>query len=176
MALLDGQGTVTVWDTATARPRHRVHPAKGMVADPAGRRLFVWDDHEAGVLPMASGRAERLAVSDVPIAQMLVDATGTRVVMVRADGTIEPLLPERRSLEASITLPETSARLLSPGGGLLAAYGGTEVELIDLDRPRCRASATLDGPVRGAAWLGDDAVALIGSFGVQSMTLCPRPD
>ncbi|MGK5682414.1 WD40 repeat domain-containing protein [Actinoplanes sp. URMC 104] len=174
LATLDKDGTASVWSLADGRLQHAVKNASGMAADPTGRGLFVWDGGHVRVIRLPDGAVEGIATVPAGVATVLVNATGSRRVLVGRDGSIQLLLPESTPLNVRSTLAgdEHVRWRLSPGGRLLGAVGlNGKVEVIDLDRPGTRASATAATHVAAAAFVADTSFILTGDFGVQSMIL-----
>jgi WD40 repeat protein len=181
---------VFVWDLALARPLPSPGTAAVVAADPAGRWLYVLGDRTLTAVNPATGRNRLLRMTDGTgddVAVTVVPSRdGEKCAVIRRDGGIEMLsCPENGSTRAE---PVARTRLagrenllwrLSASGRLMAiADSGTgSLELIDLTASataaRARASATLDGSLREMAWLGDTAVAVIGPFGLQLITLAP---
>ncbi len=120
--------------------------------------------------------------------ELLPSADGHRWIAVGPDGTVavvDPYAPDgsddRVIARSRLTPRDQLVHLLSPTGHALAVADPStaRLELVDLraaDRGApARASVTLDGTLLKATWVADAGVAVVGSAGVQFLTLV-HPD
>ncbi|MEU4540576.1 hypothetical protein AB0G15_37630 [Streptosporangium sp. NPDC023825] len=187
VAGIDADDRVFVWDLASARPLPSPGTAETVAADPAGRWLYVAGERTLTAIDPFTGGNRLLrttdGTSDDAVVKVVPSDDGGRCAVVRGDGGIEILArPEDGSADGGLAARTRLAGRKpmwrrSASGRLMAVAdpAGGDLELIDLAASaagaRAQASATLDGYIRGMAWLGDAAAAVVGDFGLQLVTL-----
>ncbi len=151
----------------TVGERRLVNLAHGVRGIAGGPRLILWTDHEVRAMTVPDGRVETLTSSSTPIAEVLCDAAGRRPLVIGVDGSLATVTGS--VLSARVTLPGELS--LSPDGRTLAATHSGTVRLVDVTDRGGQVAITLDGTVRGTAWLGGDSLVAAGAFGLQSLAI-----